>query len=100
MDERVNGHDTPLRVFVLDNMRKRSHLWFRMLSQHPRFESVYHPYLLTTTMGPYIQCEFLKHSEERHKEIVEDWVPMHVTETHESQSKMLLRCVREIEEKV
>lgn len=100
MDTRNQVDDTPLRVFVFDSARCRSHLWFRVLSQHPRFEKVYHPYLLTVSMGPYRVYEFLKHSEERHHEITVTTAPLYVTETREDASAELMRRLDEIEKKV
>lgn len=36
---------TRKRIWVFDNMRARSHVFFRLFSQHPQLHQIYHPYL-------------------------------------------------------
>lgn len=92
--------EAPLRVFVFDGPRCRSHLWFRLLAQHPQFERVYHPYLLPVGMGPYRVHEFLRNSEERHHEIAVEMAPLYVSETPFDEAEKLMRRLEEIESKV
>ena len=43
MENQANGFHYPLRVFVFDNLRVRSHIFSRMFSEHSELKHVYHP---------------------------------------------------------
>lgn len=42
----------PKEIFIFDNARNRSHLFFRLLATHPQLETVHHPYVNVGCMGP------------------------------------------------
>jgi hypothetical protein len=42
----------PLRVFIFDSTRRRSHLFFRYLSTHNAFKPIYHPFICAAMFGP------------------------------------------------
>ena len=99
MADRPNGQ-APLRAFTFDNLRSRSHIFYRLFSQHPQVTQHYHPFMTALFLGPErIQVHF-KHSEIRRKEITETWAPKYVDETFDIARRQLERDVGEIEKTV
>lgn len=98
--QQSNGTSHPLRVFVFDNMRVRSHIFGRLFSEHPDLEQIYHPFLMPSFLGPERMQRHFKHSAVRRKEIEEGWAPLYVPDTYGMCQRELANRVAEIEKKV
>lgn len=61
----------PLRIFIFDSTRLRSHLFFRFLSTHDALAPVYHPFLPGAMFGPERIVQHLKLSDARQRELNE-----------------------------
>lgn len=61
-------------VWVFDNPRARSHVFFRWVSTHPELSKCYHPYVLPAHFGPDNFYNDVRVSERRRK-IIDDLSP-------------------------
>lgn len=52
MNTRTAGSEMPLRIIAIDNMRDRSHLFWRWFSTLPGFVPRLHPYVMAAMFGP------------------------------------------------
>jgi hypothetical protein len=64
---------SPLRIFIFDSARLRSHLFFRFLSTHDAFAPIYHPFLSAAMFGPEELTQHLK----RPNAQLDDWTNNH-----------------------
>ncbi|KAI6784183.1 uncharacterized protein J7T54_004729 [Emericellopsis cladophorae] len=72
-----NANTSPQRIFIFDNPRCRSHLFFRLLSTHPQLKTHYHPYVLPGCQGPEkIHYDIYKNNPARAQLVKELWEPM------------------------
>lgn len=97
MEDKKLAQSGPLRIFVFDSTRLRSHLFFRYLSTHPDLAPVYHSFLMAGMFGPEHLSQHLQHSSMREKEIREDLQPFRGTETYEENQRDLVSAVSEAE---
>jgi hypothetical protein len=88
---------TPLRIFIFDSTRLRSHLFFRYLSTSSEVCPVYHPFLMAAMFGPDHLAQYLQHSEARQKELDEDMQPLYGSDTYEQAATAFKAAVYEAE---
>lgn len=88
----------PLRVFIFDGTRLRSHLFFRYFSTHPDVSPIYHPFLTAAMFGPEQLAQHLKHSDMRKHELEVDMVPLQVPDTYASNRAAFEAAVAKAEE--
>ena len=89
MANATNGGSRPQSIFIFDNMRSRSHLFFRWLSTSPGLAPIYHPFILAMFLGPERFTRFTRNSESRNKENNEALLLIYGDDTHESCSRKL-----------
>ncbi|KAF4943749.1 hypothetical protein FSARC_14842 [Fusarium sarcochroum] len=65
----------PKRIFIFDNPRNRSHLFYRLLATHPQLKTHYHPYVNAGCFGPgKIHYSIFGNNPERTKLILIDYI--------------------------
>lgn len=65
------------RIFIFDNPRNRSHLFFRYLTTHPALKTHYHPYVTAGCLGPdKLNYDIYTTDPERARLVRELWEPL------------------------
>lgn len=98
----VNGRVTsgPQHIFVFDNMRTRSHLFWRWISMHSELYTTYHRFLNAAYLGPDSILPKLQDLEARTKENEEMLKMFGEQDTWESSNGDLERDIEEAEKQV
>jgi len=82
----------PKPIFVFDNPRTRSHLFWRWIGTHPDLRTEYHPYLLAAHLGPENFYRDIRCSAQRRK-VIDEFEAADVTDTFESANHELQRLI-------
>ena len=88
----------PLRIFIFDQMRARSHIFFRFMSTHHQLAPLYHPFWLAPFLGLENIADHFEHSEARRNELREVWRSWYGTHTYHDCRKTLEKNVVELED--
>ncbi|KAK5173462.1 uncharacterized protein LTR77_002143 [Saxophila tyrrhenica] len=79
-------------IFVFDNPRTRSHLFWRWIGTHPDLRTEYHPYLLAAHLGPENFYRDIRCSPQR-REVIEKYGVTDVPDTFNSATQDLQKAV-------
>jgi hypothetical protein len=80
-------------AFVFDNMRSRSHLFFRWISTSPELVPVYHPFSIAAFLGPErypLRCNGTEETKKRNEAM---FAPFLEEETYEESINKFTRAV-------
>lgn len=91
---------SPRHLFVFDNMRTRSHLFWRWISTHPELYTTYHRYLKAGFLGPQNVLPKLRDTPARTKENEEMLKHVGEPDTFGSSNRRLEADIAEAEKQV
>ncbi|KAK5166206.1 uncharacterized protein LTR77_008467 [Saxophila tyrrhenica] len=92
-------HFTPRPVFVFDNPRSRSHLFFRWISTSPKLAPIHHAFMMASLLGPDRFTLHTRASPGRKQQTQSAVAPFCGDETHETCRTQLAQHVLNAHEK-
>ncbi|KAK3722487.1 hypothetical protein LTR37_002479 [Vermiconidia calcicola] len=93
MDQRTAREQSPLRIFIMDSPRLRSHLFFRFLSTSSQLAPIYHPFMIAAMFGPEEVWQHMKDQSFRKINLGEECKPVYDDATFENSQEAFVEAV-------
>lgn len=94
------ANESHKHIWVFDNPRARSHVFFRWLSTHPLLQACYHPFVLPAHFGPENFYKDVRVSKQRRK-VIDELSPQSQTDdSYDAATSVLEAAITDAKTKV